>query len=230
MKKFNSLKIRLNSFLILLAIIGWSSNSFAQWQYNGNDIYYDEGKVSVGNESGAEFQINQTGVAHMTRQTGGYNLTIENTSYESSLDYGAALFKAPNGVNAIKAEGRVIVTSDFVLTSPDGSGWNLTVDNSGNFSVTSISIPNKSTEITSDYEVNIYPNPTDDLLIVKIDDQIIQMVDIEIYNLTGKMIFMKNFKSNTFEINTSDLSTGTYLIKLKDQEGNLLKTEMFVKE
>ncbi|NOZ45662.1 MAG: T9SS type A sorting domain-containing protein [Chlorobi bacterium] len=41
---------------------------------------------------------------------------------------------------------------------------------------------------------------------------------------------MKNYKSNTFQINTTDFENGIYLIKIKDSKGNLLKTEKFVKE
>jgi len=137
---------KLNSILILLAIIGLSNNTFAQWNTSGTNIYNSnsgnvgigttnpqtkldvDGNLKVGNESGAEFYINETGVAHMTRQTGGYNLIIENTSTQSYLDYGAALFQAPNGVYAIKAEGRVLVTGDFILTSPDGTEYIVEVD------------------------------------------------------------------------------------------------------
>jgi len=113
------------------------------------DVY---GDLRVGNGNVTErFCIDATGVAHMARETGGYNLTIENTSSETSEDYGAAHFIANNGVNAIKADGRVIFTGDFVLKSPNGTLWNLWIDNTGSLHIQELIVNIKNVTLDNQY-------------------------------------------------------------------------------
>ena len=78
--------------------------------------------------------------------------------------------------------------------------------------------------------INIYPNPTENTINVEINSQNINSFDTEIYNVQGKLIFMKNYKSNSINIDISDFSKGMYLLKIKDEKGNIIKTEKIVKE
>ncbi|MFC2086315.1 T9SS type A sorting domain-containing protein [Bacteroidota bacterium] len=117
--------------------------------------------------------------------------------------------------------------SGIILTSTSGTKFKITVDESGNLTTTEYT---GIKSVSAETEIELFPNPTDNLLNINVVDQNIKDIDAEIYDLTGRMIFMKNYKSNSFEINTTDLTSGTYLIKLKDSDGNLLKTEKFMKE
>lgn len=125
----------------------------------------------------------------------------------------------------IKSSGS---NSALILTSSNGTEFEITVDNSGNLTATQVTTSLKSKQV--DFNIDIYPNPADNELTILVNDQNIQTLDAEIYNLTGKMIFMKNYSTNTFKINTSDFASGTYLLKLKNSEGNLIKTEKFIKQ
>lgn len=129
----------------------------------------------------------------------------------------------------LEINGNVLIKDNnaLILTSPNGTAFKITVDDNGNLSTsqtTSIELPQ------IDYDIEIFPNPTYNELNVSVNNQNINELDVEIYNLIGKMIFMKNYSSNKFQINTRDLPGGTYLLKLKDSDGNLIKTEKFIKQ
>lgn len=129
----------------------------------------------------------------------------------------------------LEVNGNILISNNnaLILTSPNGTKYNITVDDSGNLT-TSISTGNKSVAIET--EVIIFPNPTNDQLTVRIIDQSFQNVYAEIYSVTGKMILLKNYETNTFNINTADLKAGNYILKLRTENGNLIKTEKFIKK
>ncbi len=66
--------------------------------------------------------------------------------------------------------------------------------------------------------IAIYPNPcTDGFYIKNIDDNIL----LQIYNLTGEIIYNNKVYNNTF-INTSSLKSGLYLIKIDGHTEKLI--------
>jgi len=76
--------------------------------------------------------------------------------------------------------------------------------------------------------IKIYPNPVNDLL--KIDfDKINIDLEINIYDIVGKNIYSANEKNiESLNINTSELKTGIYFLKIKT-DNNILNYK-FVKE
>jgi len=70
-------------------------------------------------------------------------------------------------------------------------------------------------EMLSDIEVRIYPNPTDGLLKVEIrnlpEDQ---TADILLYNLSGNLISSQRGITDFTDINISSQPSGTYLMKI----------------
>lgn len=128
----------------------------------------------------------------------------------------------------LEVNGNILIKNNnaLILTSPNGTEYKITVDDSGNLithTMTSYS------SIATETVVNIFPNPTNNILTVNIKDLSFQNVDAEIYTVSGKMIHMKTYYSNSFNINTTDLRTGNYILKLKTETGEILKTEKFIK-
>ncbi len=70
----------------------------------------------------------------------------------------------------------------------------------------------------SSYQVKLYPNPTTNSLTLNLDG--ISNVNIEFLNLQGKLIFSKNQVYNLEQINLSEISTGTYFIRILSDIGN----------
>ncbi len=76
-----------------------------------------------------------------------------------------------------------------------------------------------SVEEIPESNLNLYPNPANDNLnIIGITDRI---NSIEIYDISGKLVSSVANPNNTISI--SDLSNGTYLIKIKTDENEFWK-------
>ena len=74
-------------------------------------------------------------------------------------------------------------------------------------------------------KLNVYPNPTSELLVVENDVTVNQY---EIYSITGAMVMSKPVDQRTFSINVSKLPAGTYLLKITSE--GLVQTKRFVKQ
>ncbi len=73
--------------------------------------------------------------------------------------------------------------------------------------------------------VIIYPNPVNDKLTVEAQETI---GTVEIYNLMGAMVYSQKNCGNKVEINTADLQSGIYFIRLTNDK--VSETRRFVKE
>ena len=71
----------------------------------------------------------------------------------------------------------------------------------------------------------IYPNPASDKLTVEANEAI---GNVEIYNLMGTLVYSQKDCANKVEINTSDLQSGIYFIRLTNDK--VSETRRFVKE
>ena len=74
-------------------------------------------------------------------------------------------------------------------------------------------------------ELNVYPNPTSELLMVESN---VTVNRYEVYNIAGEMLMSKPVDEKRFNVNVSELPTGTYLIKMTSD--GLVQTQRFVKK
>lgn len=139
------------------------------------------------------------------------------------------------GINTTEPKEKLVVNGNLlilnnyalILTSPNGTQFEITVDDDGNLSTSDSSI---DSYVGSEVEVSVYPNPASDKLSVEIENQLSSIVDAEIYEMSGKMVFMKKYNSSFFDIRVDDLVTGSYLLKLKDESGKMIKIIKFLKQ
>jgi uncharacterized repeat protein (TIGR03803 family) len=78
----------------------------------------------------------------------------------------------------------------------------------------------------ADYEVSVFPNPAEDLLIVKSKAR--EIDQIRISDLAGKEIDSKQIRSNEFELDVSNYATGIYILKV--QSGKVITVSKFAKK
>jgi hypothetical protein len=65
---------------------------------------------------------------------------------------------------------------------------------------------------------SVYPNPVNEVINVKLNNPAMIISQAGIYDLNGKLILNSNFANQTIDVKT--LSTGAYLLILKDAQGN----------
>ena len=67
-------------------------------------------------------------------------------------------------------------------------------------------------------KINIYPNPTKDVLQIEVSDNT-EIESIELFNLSGKRV--KSFNNSDRNLNISDLSSGAYFLRISTTKGGL---------
>jgi hypothetical protein len=67
------------------------------------------------------------------------------------------------------------------------------------------------------YKIQIYPNPADDYLSLKIENQKDQSIDIWLINMNGEILYANsvNHMNEYFRINTRNYPAGEYVLKTK---------------
>ena len=73
--------------------------------------------------------------------------------------------------------------------------------------------------------IDLYPNPVSDKLTVEANEAIEQ---VEVFSITGAMVFSQKNCSETMEINTTKMPAGTYVIRITTQ--NTTEVRRFVKK
>ena len=100
-------------------------------------------------------------------------------------------------------------------------------DGSFTFAVSESSVlSTKDSFLRLENKLSIYPNPAITNVIVSIENQQIQKLDI--YNVLGKKVISRQIKKqNSVEINTSHLSKGVYLVKVKS-DNNIISKKLII--
>ena len=65
----------------------------------------------------------------------------------------------------------------------------------------------------------VYPNPSSDVINISIDKG--QLQAIEIYSLTGNLVFKTNLNSNNFKLKIDNYVSGTYLLRIIDEKNEV---------
>ncbi|MBN2777071.1 MAG: T9SS type A sorting domain-containing protein [Bacteroidales bacterium] len=134
--------------------------------------------------------------------------------YAASYDAGSAI------INGVASFGDYIYTSGDFTKTIEFSPFEVTSHSSVDVFLAKIDVLGNSAEsISSDLEVNVYPNPVSDFLNVKFEsheDQFLGLVDI-----SGKEIVKICHKSNGVEqIDMSSLKAGLYILTISSDKGN----------
>ena len=66
---------------------------------------------------------------------------------------------------------------------------------------------------------SVYPNPSSDVINISIDKG--QLQAIEIYSLTGNLVFKTNLNSNNFKLKIDNYVSGTYLLRIIDEKNEV---------
>lgn len=134
------------------------------------------------------------------------------------------------GTKMSQANGSLTFTVGelVVLSQTDNDGNTLGGGFSAGATLTTlnVSIPDENMLI-----VNVFPNPTTELVNVQINHSTIDQVVISISDIQGKEVYNGTYAgiSNTIGINTASYPTGNYTLSLKDKNNQVLGTYKIIK-
>ncbi|WBV61945.1 T9SS type A sorting domain-containing protein [Chryseobacterium camelliae] len=75
--------------------------------------------------------------------------------------------------------------------------------------------------------ISIYPNPAKDFVTI---DHLPSKATISIYDMSGRKIFSKKYTETKVSMHTSQLTNGTYIIQIDDQEKTILSEKLIIKK
>ena len=127
-----------------------------------------------------------------------------------------------HSINFIVGELAVFTDNDNQENSLSGGFTNATT-------LTTLSIQENN---LSGLNVLIYPNPTTDVLQIKVNNMARASFSITLNNFEGKTLYAEKFAgiSNTIGINTQSFPNGTYLLSMEDDKGQMICVHKIIKK
>jgi hypothetical protein len=142
---------------------------------------------------------------------------------------------APQSVNSggtkmTQANGSLSFTVGelVVLSQADSQGNTLGGGFTAGATLTTLSIQETDAAVL---DVNVYPNPTTELVNIQINHSTLDQVVVTITDLQGKEVYSGKYAgiSNVIGINTASYATGTYVLSLKNSNNQVLGTYKIIK-
>lgn len=85
--------------------------------------------------------------------------------------------------------------------------------------------PSSLSKVSSEVEVKVFPNPASDMLFLNTKDFV--EGEIEIDDVQGRKVLTQAFKGKNAEVQISSFNSGIYILKLRDNNGLVLKQSKF---
>jgi hypothetical protein len=152
----------------------------------------------------------------------------------SSISYAQSI--APQSVNSggtkmTQANSSLSFTVGelVVLSQTDSDGNTIGGGFTAGATLTTMSIKETDAAVL---DVSVFPNPTSDLVNIRINHSSIEQVVVSITDLQGKEVYNGLYAgiSNVIGINTASYATGTYVLSLKNLNNQVLGTYKIIKQ
>ncbi len=78
------------------------------------------------------------------------------------------------------------------------------------------------------FNITVGPNPVNNILNVNINDFNNQSINLSMNNLNGELMFFQQADNSEIKIDVADFETGIYLLDIKDENNNLIRTEKII--
>lgn len=184
-----------NDWLITPAVtLGSSGNQISMYLKTLSSSYGDE-RFQIGVYEGSGNPVSNadfTIINTLPYQLVSQNLNIDNNWRNFSYNLDAYSKKTVRiGIHCITQEASALLVDDVKITTSE-----------------TLEVSNDADEV----RITIYPNPANDILTLESKNAI---RSIDIYDATGRLLK----KSNNKIINTSDLNSGNYLVKILFENG-----------
>ena len=92
--------------------------------------------------------------------------------------------------------------------------------------VRNVNLNSATNNIIENKEIRIFPNPTNGTVLFSAAQN---MTSVEIFDMTGKLVFNHNFLENKLTIDTNKFSNGAYIAKVQTENGTLLSNKLITR-
>ncbi|MDD5570755.1 MAG: T9SS type A sorting domain-containing protein [Bacteroidales bacterium] len=79
------------------------------------------------------------------------------------------------------------------------------------------------------YQINVYPNPTNDILNVIINLGIDNNYTAQLFDMQGKLLVSDSFTGNNENVSMAAFAAGNYLLRINNSKGETIKTFKIVR-
>jgi len=85
-------------------------------------------------------------------------------------------------------------------------------------------------EIKDNIIVNIYPNPTNDLIFIRLNSGLVEIISVKIFDLTGKTLLSQTYyPDQTISLDINNLAIGSYILTLFNEESTIISSYKILK-
>ena len=223
------------------------SNSPINWDISGINTYVNDDEFYS-----IEFSNSHVGYAGGTkgkllRKTG----TLPTDNWNSNFDFGEDLtiraISFSNENNGMFCASKTIASTNYTLvyhTIDNGDNWSTNPDSIPNLLQGVLHAPDTVnawavgangnifkgtrssvgiTEIGLNVDVNIYPNPSANIVNVRINSQIKELINFTLTDVSGRIIEKGKWNiggsTSIFRVNISEYNNGAYFLNLRTEEG-----------
>jgi len=217
------------NFLMANSSDSESNAGFVLWV---NDWNSTNGKIVLKHDDGAsDAQLTTATGAFPMNQWNLVTLTVDNNTHIAKI-YVNGIEKASGTIKTIGVNHELWIG---MMWNQVWNGWGGFVDDVRTFNtvmsatdVLNLYNSTKSAYIATNEIANcrVYPNPASDFLNLVLDQNV--QGQIEVLDLSGRLLHVESFDSESIVLNISELGQGVYLLKLSSSEVN--RTIKFIKK
>jgi predicted esterase len=185
------------------------------WQENNDWMDYSVTIPTAGTYT-VNFRVAtvNTGVQFQLRNAAGTSLgtvTVPNTGWWQTYQTVSAQVTLPAGQQTLRV----------FTTNAQGSGWNFNwweITNGTSTTTSVTAAAEGAAELATDDTFDVYPNPVTDRFVLKLDNQRVGKMNVQIFNINGSLqkqfTLSKTAGATQTYLNISDLAKGEYLLKI----------------
>ncbi len=191
------------------AAIPGVSNSTSAESGTSLDLSYDGNRLAIG-EPRANFSAGATRIFQWNGSSW--------QQIGATLSDGTG-FQAFGDAVRINASG-----SSVTIGSPFNDDAGL---NTGKVQVFENSALVSVSELNSLNQIGVYPNPVNDFININLNKD--QLSKIELYSMTGSLLFKTELNAPAYTLNITNYPSGTYLVKVYNQNNDAINTRIIKK-
>lgn len=202
-----------SSFPVEVNVYNWTGGTFP----TGTAALLGTANVNVGTAN--QGTVVNTGTNLTTTVTAGSTFVVE-VYHDGNVTPPQSFYMGTN--NAAQTGPSYIVSETCNILTPTATGTGgLAAFATAKWvmSVTGVNPTLGTTDVINSRQLQVYPNPVKDVLNFKLSEGL-KVESVEIYDLTGKQINVKNSKFVS-SVNVSNLAKGNYVLRVKANDGKV---------